>query len=164
MGLKDRLLAAKCKIGVHSGEWKQLAAGSCDEQRTCVHCGQVANRTDHHMSDWAYSADPAAPPCTQERHCERCPEMRQEVRHTMQWRYDYEGRHEPCRQRLECTECGFTEGKTMLNHNWSDPVEWSEDGTVYRLKKLYTCEVCRRQVARDRDSLGGPRHDARDYV
>ena len=44
MGLKDRLLKAKCAAGFHSGEWKQVAAGSCDERRDCAHCGEVSTR------------------------------------------------------------------------------------------------------------------------
>jgi hypothetical protein len=162
MGLKDRLLQAKCKVGVHSGEWKQLAAGSCDEQRTCAHCGEVSNRTDHHMSDWAYSADPAAPACTRERRCQRCPHVQQEVKHTMDWQYDYEGRHEQCRMRLDCTRCGLTEGKTLLAHRWDLGVEPRDSGYDYSTRiKVYTCEICLLQVVRKADAFP-PRQDARD--
>jgi hypothetical protein len=162
MGLKDRLLQAKCKVGVHSGEWKQLAAGSCDEQRTCTHCGEVSNRTDHHLTDWAYSADPAAPACTRERHCQRCPQMQQEVKHTMEFRYDYPGRHEVCMMRADCTRCGFTEGRKTLRHHWDRGVDPFDDGHHYPSgKKVYTCEICRLQVVRDSSQLP-PRQDQRN--
>lgn len=162
MGLKDRLLQAKCKVGVHSGEWQQLAAGSCDEQRTCVHCGEVSNRTSHHLSDWMYSDDPAAPACTQERQCQRCPLAEREVRHTMEFRYDYPGIHEVCRQRLDCTRCGFTERKTRLNHHWDDGVMASDDGG-YRVRKIYTCWNCRSQIPRDTSGIP-PYPHSHDYI
>ena len=161
MGLKDRLLQAKCKVGAHSGEWKQLAVGSCDEQRTCVHCGVVSNRTEHHFSGWADSIDPDAPPCTRERRCQRCPHVRQEVKHTMGHVYEYEGRHDMCRARIECTRCGFTEGRTVLAHQWSDAVYFFDD---YQRKKAYTCMICRRQIVRDGDSIVGPMPDSHDYA
>jgi hypothetical protein len=161
MGLKDRLLQAKCKVGMHSGEWKQLAAGSCDEQRTCGHCGEVSHRTDHHMSDWAYSDDPAAPACTRERLCQRCPNVEQEVKHTMDWRYDYEGRHEKCLMRLDCTRCGFTQRKTLLAHRWDRGSEPGYEGAHPALKKVYTCEICRAQVIRGANDFP-PHQDARN--
>jgi hypothetical protein len=162
MGLKDRLLQAKCKVGVHSGEWQQLAAGSCDEQRTCAHCGEVSNRTSHHLSDWAYSDDPAAPACTRERQCQRCPHVEQEVKHTMEFRYDYPGRHEVCRQRLDCTRCGFTEGTTHLNHHWDKGVVSSDDGG-YRLRKIYTCLNCKARIPRATDGIPPYAH-SHDYL
>jgi hypothetical protein len=153
MSLKDRLFQAKCKVGMHSGEWEQLAAGSCDERRTCVHCGDVANRTEHHMSDWAYSADPAAPACTRERHCGRCPHAQLEVRHTMEWQRDYEGRHERCRVRLDCSRCGFTEGRTKMAHRWDMGTASPGSGLGNSMPtKTYTCWTCSRQVTR----TGGP--------
>jgi hypothetical protein len=161
MGLKDRLLQAKCKVGVHSGEWKQLATGSCDEQRTCAHCGVISHRTDHHMTDWAYSTDPAAPACTRERHCGRCPLAEQEVKHTMDFRYDYEGRHEKCMMRLDCTRCGFTERKTLLAHHWDQGVVREDYYGYDRPKKVYTCEICRLQVERATDAFP-PHQDARN--
>jgi hypothetical protein len=161
MGLKDRLLQAKCKVGAHSGEWRQLAAGSCDEQRTCGHCGVVSSRTEHHLSKWAYSTDPAAPACTRERRCERCPELKQEVKHTTEWRYDYPGRHEQCRKRLECTRCGFTDGTTVLAHNWDGGSEPGYIGSNPALKKVYTCKMCRLQVARNASAFP-PNADARN--
>jgi hypothetical protein len=150
MGFKDRLLQAKCKVGAHSGEWTQLATGSCDEQRTCVHCGVVSNRTEHHLSSWADSTDPDAPPCTRERRCERCPHVQQEVKHSMRPVFEYEGRHEICRARIECTQCGFTEGRTMMAHRWGDAVEFFDDDGR---KKAYTCIICRARIVRDYHSI-----------
>jgi hypothetical protein len=161
MGLKDRFLQAKCKVGVHSGEWKQLAVGSCDEQRTCAHCGEVSSRTDHHLSDWAYSEDPAEPACTRERLCQRCPQVQREVKHTMDWRYDYEGRHERCMKRLDCTRCGFTEGKKLLAHHWDRGSEPGYQGANPTLRKVYTCEICFLQVARNASAFP-PSADARN--
>jgi hypothetical protein len=157
MGLKDRLLQAKCKVGVHSGEWRQIATGSCNEQRTCAHCGTVSNRTEHHLSDWAYSDDPAAPACTQERHCQRCPQAEQRVEHTMTFRYEYPGRHEVCRQRSDCTRCGFTDGHTYLRHHWKDPVPVAELG------KAYACQICGAVIVRGPGSIG-PLESAHDYA
>jgi hypothetical protein len=161
MGLKDRLLQAKCKVGVHSGEWQQLAAGACDEQRTCVHCGEVSQRTDHHLSQWAYSDDPAAPACTRLRRCERCPLVEQEVKHTMEFQYGYPGRHEMCMKRLDCTRCGFTQGNTLLAHRWDRGSEPGYEGANPALKKVYTCEICRLQVIRPASAFP-PRQDARN--
>jgi hypothetical protein len=161
MGLKDRLLQTKCKVGVHSGQWTQLAAGSCDERRTCAHCGEVSRRTDHHLSDWAYSADPAAPACTRERHCARCPLAEQEVKHTMEFRYDYPGWHEKCLMRLDCTRCGYTENKKLLAHQWDRGSEPGYEDGHPALKKVYTCEICRKQVIRYADAFP-PKTDARN--
>jgi hypothetical protein len=144
MGLKDRLLQAKCKVGVHAGEWKQLAAGSCDEQRTCAHCGTVSNRTDHHLSDWAYTDDPAAPACTRERNCQRCPLVQQEVKHTMEWRA-LNHYSEPCRQSHVCTRCGLTESTTRMNHRW-DSGEFTDGARMV----VFTCKVCRAEELRNR--------------
>jgi hypothetical protein len=160
MGLKDRLLRAKCKIGAHSGEWLQVAAGSCDEQRTCAHCGLVSSRTEHRLSGWSYVTDPAAPACTRERHCQRCPDMEREVKHTMRWRADYPGGHEKCMKRHDCTRCGFTEGRTMLAHQWQpDPGtgNFSPAGQVFGtdnnfpagpVMSSYTCMNCLTRVTR----------------
>jgi hypothetical protein len=144
MGLKDRLLQAKCKVGAHSGEWKQLAAGSCDEQRTCVNCGAISNRTDHHLSDWAYTDDPAAPACTRERHCQRCPVAQQEVKHTMEWRA-MDRYRDPCRQTHVCTQCGLTEGTTKMNHRW-DSGEFTDGARMV----VFTCKVCRAEELRNK--------------
>lgn len=144
MGLKDRLLQAKCKVGAHSGEWKQLAAGSCDEQRTCVNCGAVSNRTDHHLSDWAYTDDPAAPACTRERHCQRCPLAQQEVKHTLEWRA-IDRYSDPCRQAHVCTRCGLMEGTTRMNHRW-DSGEFTDGARMV----VFTCKVCRAEELRNR--------------
>ncbi len=108
------------------------------------------------MSDWAYSADPAAPACTRERRCQRCPHVQQEVKHTMDWQFDYEGRHEKCRKRLDCTRCGFTEGKTLLAHAWDQGRV--DDSDYSRVRKVYTCQSCLKQVERRTDSLP-PRSD-----
>jgi hypothetical protein len=155
MGLKDRLLRAKCSAGFHSGEWKQIAAGTCDEQRTCANCGEVSNRTDHHLSDWAYSADPAAPACTRERSCQRCPLVDRDVKHTMEWQYVHtasekglqaamavlSGRREQCRQANVCSRCGQTDGKTRIMHRWDNGHDYQED--AYRpLQTLYICLHC----------------------
>jgi hypothetical protein len=166
MGLKDRLLRAKCSAGFHSGEWEQIASGSCDEQRTCVHCAEVSARTDHHMAGWAYADDPAVPACLKERRCQRCPLVEQEIQHTMQWTYVHpvnpapesgwaavkmvmKGRAEQCRQGNICNRCGFTDGKTIIRHVWdlgTDlPVEIGRHP-----KRVYTCEICGAEDVRNK--------------
>lgn len=144
MGLKDRLLQAKCKVGAHSGEWKQLATGSCDEQRTCVNCGAVSNRIDHHLSGWAYTDDPAAPACTRERHCQRCPVAEQEVKHTMEWRA-LDRYSAPCLQSHVCSRCGLQEGAPRMHHRW-DSGEFTEGARMV----VFTCKVCRATELRNR--------------
>jgi hypothetical protein len=162
MGLKDRLLRAKCSAGFHSGEWKQIAAGACDEQRTCVNCAEVSNRTEHHLSDWEYSADPAAPACTQERRCQRCPLVERDVKHTMEWQYIHTeeaglkaagtvllGREERCRQALVCSRCGLANGKSAIRHRWDAGFEVREARSG-EIKRLYTCMQCGREDIRGR--------------
>jgi len=160
MGLKDRLLQAKCKVGAHSGEWRQIAAGSCDEQRTCAHCGTVSSRTEHHLTNWDYVDDPAAPACTQECHCQRCPLAEQRVEHAMSFRHHYAGLHEACRQREDCTRCGFTQGRTRMSHVWNKPVEFEGD---YSIRKVWACMACEAKIVRDVGSAD-PREDSHDYA
>jgi hypothetical protein len=161
MGLMDRLRQAKCAVGVHSGQWQQVAVGACDEQRTCANCGEVSRRVDHHLSDWAYSSNPAAPPCTQERRCQRCPQAQQEVKHTIEFTYDYPGYHEPCRMRAECTRCRFTDGTTLLAHKWDRGSEPGYVGSDPAPKKVYTCKLCGKQVLRGATAFP-PSADARN--
>ncbi len=161
MGLKDRLLRAKCSAGFHSGDWRQIAAGSCDEQRDCVHCGNVSTRTDHHLADWVYATDPAAPACLMERRCQRCPQVERDVKHTMIWGYveltekpptsgwdaagrallrGLGGRAERCRQHYVCTRCGVTDGKTIIKHSWDSGTRFLND--VGHPKMVYICKIC----------------------
>jgi hypothetical protein len=166
MGLKDRLLRAKCSAGFHSGEWEQIAAGSCDEQRTCISCTEVSARTAHHLTDWAYTDDPADPACLTVRSCLRCPLAEWTMRHTMEWMFVnpvnpapgsgweavklvMKGPAEKCRKGYICTRCGFTDGKTMIQHRWGPGAELPvENGR--QPKVLYTCEICRTEDVRRR--------------
>lgn len=166
MGLKDRLLKAKCAAGFHSGEWKQITAGSCDERRDCSHCSEVSTRTEHYLTNWAYAQDEGAPACLQERHCQRCPLIEREVKHTMNWTYVnpidgppvesawdavskvLKGRAEKCRQGNICSRCGYTDGKTMIKHTWDTGTELPQE-IGRRRKIVYTCDICRTEDIRN---------------
>jgi hypothetical protein len=155
MGLKDKFLKAKCATGLHGGEWAQIAAGSCDEQRACPICESVSTRTKHYLGDWTQTADPAAPKCQFQRNCSRCPQVDTKIEHDSQLEYVNDrppesgwtavgrvlgGRAERCRQRYVCTRCGDTNGKTFIQHRWGNGKFFLDE--YDRRKVAYLCLVC----------------------
>jgi hypothetical protein len=115
-----------------------------------------------HLPDWEYSADPAAPACTRERRCQRCPLVERDVKHMMEWQYIHTdetgwkaagtvllGREEQCRQALICSRCGLADGKSAIRHRWDAGFE-VEEARTGEIKRLYTCMHCGREDIRGR--------------
>jgi hypothetical protein len=140
MGLMDRVNQAKCKTGMHAGDWLWVAPGNCGQVRTCTRCGNVSTRAQHNVTGWAFVGDPTQP-CLMERHCERCLGGETQLQHQQEFRYQQDLDKENatsvagaafavfvgvldggvrCRGQYVCARCGYTDGRSSEQHIWSD--------------------------------------------
>ena len=60
--------AILCRLGVHQGEWRYVAAGQCGQTLECGRCEVTKVRT-RHQREWRYVGDRA---CEQVRICQQC--------------------------------------------------------------------------------------------
>ena len=152
MGLMDRVNQAKCKTGMHAGDWQWVAPGNCGQVRTCTRCGNVSSRAQHNVTGWAFAGD-TAQPCLMERHCERCLGGETELHHVLEFKYhkdlDMEnaksaagaafavfvnavGGGDRCRGQHVCARCGYTDGRVTEEHVWSEMYQPNGGGTRYQ--------------------------------
>lgn len=113
MGLRDGLSRARCKLGLHAGEWEP--AGACERVNTCLGCGNVRTRTEHELTGWAYASPDDETSCLMERHCTRCGLAETAVRHEPRWQYESDGR---CEGQRCCERCGTASGERAVRHHW----------------------------------------------
>jgi hypothetical protein len=152
MGLMDRVNQAKCKTGMHAGDWLWVAPGNCGQVRTCPRCGNVGTRAQHDVTSWASAGDPAQP-CLMERHCQRCLGGETQVQHDLEFKYQSEmridnaqsgagrafavlanglGGGDGCRGQHVCARCGYTDGHVSQEHLWSKMYQPEGGGTRYQ--------------------------------
>ncbi|HEX3961202.1 MAG TPA: hypothetical protein VHZ03_32045 [Trebonia sp.] len=153
MGLMDRVNQAKCKTGIHAGDWQWVAPGNCGQVRTCTRCGNVGTRAQHDVTSWASAGDPAQP-CLMERHCQRCLGGETKVEHLLEFKYQQDINMENaknsvagaafavfagvldggvrCRGQHVCARCGYTDGHFSEQHVWSDMYQPNGGGTRYQ--------------------------------
>jgi hypothetical protein len=94
-----------CRIGIHFGEWKYIAADGCRQFRVCRHCGKVTPRM-RHVRQWEYVRERR---CEQVKVCARCREPGRS-RTSHQWGPSYQsGTWYSREQTHECYRCGKTE-------------------------------------------------------
>ena len=120
MALKDWLDTGKCLLGLHQGDWRLEAPGSCAVVQTCERCGAVNQRIEHTWLDWHYTAEQR---CDLSRSCNRCAESEKRMEH--QWGAWIYRKDDSCAQGIRCERCSAWSDETRIEHYWG-PWEYSE--------------------------------------
>jgi hypothetical protein len=121
---QDAVSKAKCRVGLHEGDWDLVDAATCEFTRTCVRCGRVSTRVRHSWPQWAYLSPGS---CQTERVCTRCGRRETGVDHA--WgNFGYDAATD-CRTVRACSRCGEREiGPTV--HAWEPAGAFNQQSTL----------------------------------
>lgn len=129
---KEMFGKAKCRIGLHVGEWVYEESAECTQIRKCMRCAAESRKVEHSFGGWQYASTPR---CEQTRRCARCGETAERVVHD--WgEVCYRGEGD-CEQVQACTRCGAERPAPIL-HVWGEG-EYPVDGDCVEVNRCVRC-------------------------
>lgn len=112
---------AKCKIGIHAGEYQQKdGAPKCYYFKICPDCNELVEKYEHEYDYW--DREDFSHPCNLTRKCKYCGYKNHKIEHT----YNAPPIIEDCQAFEVCSFCGYKH-RIGISHEW----RYMEDGKKY---------------------------------
>jgi hypothetical protein len=129
---KDFFDKGKCALGFHTGEWRYLQEGSCQQTRICLRCQVASQQLVHAWKSWDYEK---SDDCRMARRCGRCAEAETKVEHV--WGSPIYASEQSCALVRPCSRCEETSAAGNA-HVWQS---WSYDAAD-NCSQIVTCSRC----------------------
>ncbi|HEX6436528.1 MAG TPA: lipocalin family protein [Candidatus Binatia bacterium] len=129
---KDLFDKGKCALGFHTGEWRYLQDGSCEQTRICSRCRVASQQLVHPWQTWDYES---SNDCRMSRRCGRCAEAESKVEHV--WASPIYASEQSCALVHPCSRCKETSPAGNA-HVWQS---WSYD-TANNCSQVLGCSRC----------------------
>ena len=133
-GAKEMGERALCFAGLHSGEWKYVNHGSCEQKYVCIrlHCDHTDTRKLHESwSSWLYFKQNS---CLKERHCIRCKAREEKEIHQSWTEWEYTAKNN-CDQVRNCERCEKKDYREQHNFGSERHLTYMNDCIVHELCK-----------------------------
>lgn len=129
---KDLFDKGKCALGFHTGEWRYLQDGSCQQTRICSRCKVASQQLVHAWQSWEYEK---SDDCRMARRCGRCAEAETKIEHV--WASPVYESEQSCALVRPCSRCKETSPAGNA-HVWQS---WSYDAAD-NCSQVVTCSRC----------------------